>query len=332
MKFENSIQIELNDVYLIGSVKDRYGLNNIKIDKYENKCEVQCDWLMLKNEPNKIFCLYEDLLEDDSRRDELDQRIFKSDIEIINIKNVIRTQLKEIIKTEINEFLDRNINNISHYFECSKQEDTRNLKFNKVPSYIDVNEVGLDLLNSYSYNVNDKVNLYTNKIKYRDIGNGKIHFNFDQYNDKTDITFDLKNMKFEESNLQLLSRLYSKETLKKFLAYEQYKQAITPDYYNEIAKINRYLQGKKTISVLLKDGTEKKIEAETKNILNRDYEGFKLNADRDYNIDCLRAIKYGRYEMPINTNHLQNIEKQLDRLIDLGFENKFEEELEVEND
>ena len=176
------------------------------------------------------------------------------------------------------------------------------------------------------------MSLYTNKIKYRDIGNGKIHFNFDQYDDRNDITYDLKTMKFEETNMQLLNRLYSKDSLKKFLAYEQYKMAITPDYYNEIAKVNRYLQGKKTISVLLKDGTEKKVKAETSEILDRNYEGFKLTADRDYTIDNLRAIKYGHNEVSINANHLQNIEKQLDRLIDLGFTNNFEEELELENE
>lgn len=332
MKFEDSIQIELNEAYLIGNFEDRYGLNNLKIDKSDNNCEMKCDWCVLKNDPNKIFCLDEDILDEKSYKGKTDQKILNSNLQILNLKEIIRNQLQEIIQNEINKFIDTNINNISYFFEKSKSVDSNTPKFNKIPSFIVVYEVGIDLLKTNSYSIKEKVNMFVKNIKFRDIGNGKIHFGFDRYRNTDDVTYDLKTMKFEESNSELLSKLYSKETLKKFLAYEQYKKAITPDYYNEIAKINRFLQNKKTINVLLKDGTEKKVGAETYNILGKGNIGFKLNVDKDNNIERLRAVKYGRNEVSINANHLQNIDKQLDRLIDLGFDNNLEEELELENE
>ena len=121
-------------------------------------------------------------------------------------------------------------------------------------------------------------------------------------------------------------------SLKKIVAYEQYKRGLTPPFYNEIAKINKFLEGKKTVTLLLNDGESKQVPAQISNILATDYKEFWINTQmKNMDISNLRAIGYGKKELIINIENLINIDKQLDRIIEASEEKKLEiEDLENE--
>ena len=52
MKFENAIEIHLDNVILLGNKRD------FKLQGYDNKFLQLCHWCYLKQLPNQIFCLY----------------------------------------------------------------------------------------------------------------------------------------------------------------------------------------------------------------------------------------------------------------------------------
>ncbi len=60
----------------------------------------------------------------------------------------------------------------------------------------------------------------------------------------TSFEYNLEKQEFNISDEEILKKVYSEEKLKLILAYEQYTKGLTPPIYNEIAKINQFLEEK----------------------------------------------------------------------------------------
>ena len=116
MKFENAIEIHLDNVILLGNKRD------FKLQGYDNKFLQLCHWCYLKQLPNQIFCLYQNIIKDFNYRDELDKEIFNSDVKIVDFKESIYKELDRIFRDNINKFVEKNINNIAYFFDCNANE------------------------------------------------------------------------------------------------------------------------------------------------------------------------------------------------------------------
>lgn len=143
-----------------------------------------------------------------------------------------------------------------------------------------------------------------------------------------------------------MHKIYNSKELKFILAYEQYKQFKTPPIYNEISKINEFLEDKKSVTVELHNGTKIKAEAYLNSILDILPSGEIFIADRYCNkviegepIDyrkCLgtelKCIKFSRNILNIESEvftHLkqESIEKTEDEHKEEIIEDDEEEEL-----
>ena len=141
----------------------------------------------------------------------------------------------------------------------------------------------------------------------------------------------MNKMKFENKDIDIFKQIYRLGTLKKILAYEQYKRGLTPPFYNEVAKINQFLKDKKSVTLLFNDGYEKKVSAQIFEILTTNYKEFWINTEIDNkNIDNLKAIRYGKKELEVNIDNLKSLDKQLDEIITNSNNNLEIEELENE--
>lgn len=315
MKFENAVEIDLENIVLLGD-KDR-----VKIQGYDNKFAQYCHWCYLKDVPNQVFCLYQNILKDPSlSKSNLDNEIINSDNKVIDLKYEIYQVLDKILRENINKFVNKNINNISYFFD---NEVDKEYVFH-------LYDIGKDILNKGIHRVEGYINSLLDNFEYKDIFNGLIELS--TRTGKEHFVFDMTNMKFKENELDIFKKIYSMPKLIKILAYEQYKRGITPPFYNEVAKINEFLEDKKTVTLLLNDGEKKQVSAQISNILATNYKEFWINTQlNNMDITNLRAIGYGKKELIINTENLINIDKQLDEMI-ADRENKNLEIEELENE
>ncbi len=298
MKFKNAIEIHLDNVVLLGDKE------SFKMQGYDNKFSETCHWSYLKQEPTKLFCLYRNIIEDPIYREILDKEIFNSNVKVVDLKGSIYKELDRIFRDNINKFIEKNINNISYLFD------------DKADNYhsIGLSEIGIDLREKAFYGVDENIKILLNNFKYKDIANGLIELSTKTENNH--FIFDMKTMKFEDSDLDIFKNVYHLYTLEKFLAYEQYKRGITPPFYNEVARINEFLKGKKTVTLLFNDGYEKQVPAQISQILGTNHKEFWINTQvNDMNINNFRAIRYGKKELEINIENLKDLNKQLDEII-----------------
>lgn len=298
MKFKNAIEIHLDNVVLLGNKE------NFKMQGYDNKFLETCHWSYLKQEPTKLFCLYRTIIEDPIRRGILDKEIFNSNVKVVDLKGSIYKELDRIFRDNINKFIEKNINNISYLFD-DKADDYYS---------IGLSDMGIDLREKAFYGVDENIEILLNNFKYKDIANGLIELS--TRTGDNHFIFDMKTMKFEDSDLDIFKNVYHLYILEKFLAYEQYKSGITPPFYNEVAKINKFLEGKKMVTLLFNDGYEKQVPAQISQILATNHKKFWINTQvNDMNINNFRAIRYGKKELDINTKNLIPLQKQLDKII-----------------
>ena len=314
MKFENAIEIHLDNVILLGNKRD------FKLQGYDNKFLQLCHWCYLKQLPNQIFCLYQNIIKDFNYSDELDKEIFNSDVKIVDFKESIYKELDRIFRDNINKFVEKNINNIAYFFDCNANE------YQKISLY----EMGIDLREKRVYGVDENINILLNNFQYKDIANGIVELS--TRDGKEHLIFDMKTIRFENNDVDIFKKVYKLPTLKKFLAYEQYKRGMTPPFYNEVAKINQFLEGKKTVTLLFNKGYEKQVPAQIAQILATNGKEFWINTQVDnMDISNLRAIRYGKKELPIDIENLKSLDKQLDEMLANNEQNLEKEELEIES-
>lgn len=309
MKFENANEMNLENMVLLG---DR---SQFRMLGYNSQVTQFFYWCYFKDEPNKIFCLYPNILYKTEFRTNLDNEILKSKLIVIDLKGSIYNTLKRILEKNINNFIDKNINNVTYLFE--KNED----EYENISLY----EMGKDIRENQYYGLDRNISLLLNNFEYLDIANGLVKIS--SRTRRNDFVFDMKKMEFKNNEIDIFKEVYGLTSLKKILAFEQYKKGLTPPFYNEVAKINEFLEGKKTVTLLLNDGGRIQVPAQISNILATNNKEFWINTQlNNMDITNLRAIGYGKKELVINTENFMNLDKQLDDFIEKN-ENK---ELDIE--
>lgn len=311
MKYENANELILNNVVLLGDK------SQFKMLGYNNQVTQFFYWCYFKDEPKNIYCLNESIISDPERRSKLDNEIFKGKNVIIDLKGTLYNTLKRILNENIDKFVDKNMYNISYLFENNKSDYER----------ISLYEMGKDIRLNPNYGLHNNIGLLLNNFEYKDISAGLVKIS--SRTGKKDFIYDMKKMEFENDEVDIFKTVYGLTSLKKILAYEQYKKGLTPPFYNEVAKINEFLEGKKTVTLLLNDGESKQVPAQISYILATNCKEFWINTElNNKDISNLRAIGYGRKELIIDTENLMNLDKQLDKYIDNIEEPTQEKELD----
>lgn len=310
MKYENANELILDKLVLLGDK------NQFKMLGYNNQVTQYFYWCYFKDEPKNIYCLNERIISEPERKSELDKEIFKGKNIIIDLKGTLYNTLRRILNENIDKFVNENINNISYLFENDKSD------YENISLY----EMGRDIRKNQNYGLHNNISLLLNNFEYQDISNGLVKIS--TRTGKKDFIYDMKKMEFINNEIDIFKAVYGLTSLKKILAYEQYKKGLTPPFYNEVAKINEFLEGKKTVTLELNDGGRIQVPAQISNILATNYKEFWINTQlNNMDITNLRAIGYGKKELVVNTENLINIDKQqLDDFIEKS-ENK---ELDIE--
>lgn len=309
MKYKNANERILDKLVLLGDK------NQFKMLGYNNQVTQYFYWCYFKDEPKNIYCLNERIISEPERKSELDKEIFKGKNIIIDLKGTLYNTLRRILNENIDKFVNENINNISYLFENDKSD------YENISLY----EMGRDIRKNQNYGLHNNISLLLNNFEYQDISNGLVKIS--TRTGKKDFIYDMKKMEFINNEIDIFKAVYGLTSLKKILAYEQYKKGLTPPFYNEVAKINEFLEGKKTVTLELNDGGRIQVPAQISNILATNYKEFWINTQlNNMDITNLRAIGYGKKELVVNTENLINIDKQLDDFIEKS-ENK---ELDIE--
>ncbi len=310
MKYKNANELILDKLVLLGDK------NQFKMLGYNNQVTQYFYWCYFKDEPKNIYCLNERIISEPERKSELDKEIFKGKNIIIDLKGTLYNTLRRILNENIDKFVNENINNISYLFENDKSD------YENISLY----EMGRDIRKNQNYGLHNNISLLLNNFEYQDISNGLVKIS--TRTGKKDFIYDMKKMEFINNEIDIFKAVYGLTSLKKILAYEQYKKGLTPPFYNEVAKINEFLEGKKTVTLELNDGGRIQVPAQISNILATNYKEFWINTQlNNMDITNLRAIGYGKKELVVNTENLINIDKQqLDDFIEKS-ENK---ELDIE--
>lgn len=309
MKYKNANELILDKLVLLGDK------NQFKMLGYNNQVTQYFYWCYFKDEPKNIYCLNERIISEPERKSELDKEIFKGKNIIIDLKGTLYNTLRRILNENIDKFVNENINNISYLFENDKSD------YENISLY----EMGRDIRKNQNYSLHNNISLLLNNFEYQDISNGLVKIS--TRTGKKDFIYDMKKMEFINNEIDIFKAVYGLTSLKKILAYEQYKKGLTPPFYNEVAKINEFLEGKKTVTLVLNDGGRIQVPAQISNILATNHKEFWINTQlNNMDITNLRAIGYGKKELVVNTENLINIDKQLDDFIEKS-ENK---ELDIE--
>lgn len=309
MKYKNANELILDKLVLLGDK------NQFKMLGYNNQVTQYFYWCYFKDEPKNIYCLNERIISEPERKSELDKEIFKGKNIIIDLKGTLYNTLRRILNENIDKFVNENINNISYLFENDKSD------YENISLY----EMGRDIRKNQNYGLHNNISLLLNNFEYQDISNGLVKIS--TRTGKKDFIYDMKKMEFINNEIDIFKAVYGLTSLKKILAYEQYKKGLTPPFYNEVAKINEFLEGKKTVTLELNDGGRIQVPAQISNILATNHKEFWINTQlNNMDITNLRAIEYGKKELVINTENFINLDKQLDDFIEKN-ENK---ELDIE--
>ena len=295
--------------------------NDVSLDSF--RTEIRPRLMFLKSEPDKIYGLdtYDFTKE---YRCEIFKTAQEMGLEIINITEEIREKIRNIVDKELQKYIANNINNIDYITENSVRKyssyTTKSFDF-----FRDANEFGNDIRNNI-----EAVKKY--HIALKQVDNGIIGLYADSYS-KGSFEYNLEKQEFNISDEEILKRVYSDKILKLILAYEQYTIGITLPIYNEIAKINQFLEDKKTVTFELYNGTKIKAETRLNNILNIQDNGEIFIADRYTNkvieglpIEYrkilgteLKCLSYSRNVLNINSEALKSLnvkEKQEEQTIE----------------
>lgn len=312
MELENATVIDFGDVELLAIKEELYM-------GYNNEAKFVINWCRLKDKPNELICLNEE-------NDKLSKEIKDKDITIINIGRIIEKQFADILEKEINSFIGKNINNISYLFKKAEHTDAIGDKYYTNPDYLKIEDIGIDYLKERE-DINNRARVYTSAVYYDQLYNSKLKYLPSYYSSKNNaVEVDINEQKILTKPGFILNQVYTETSLCKILAYKQYELGITPPFYNEVAKINKFLTDKKTVTIILEDDREVKTKADITDIIDF-YNGvFILNKklfDLDFyeddlelrNINNLKAIRHGKTEIEIDTSNLKPLELQLDEII-----------------
>ena len=293
----------------------------VSINSYE--AEIRPKLMILKTEPDKLYGLdtYEFTKE---YKSEVFKKAQEKGWEIINITEVIREKIRNIVDRELQKYIANNINDIDYITEFSVREYS-NYTSQSFELLSEAQKFGKNIRNDL-----EVVNRYHIDVKQLD--NGIIGLYTDRHG-SVSFEYNIEKKEFSIPDEEILRKVYSDKELKLILAYEQYTKGLTPPLYNEIAKINQFLEDKKTVTFELHNGTKIKAESQLYNILDIQNNGKIFIADRYTNkvIEglpiqyCktlgteLKCLSYSRNVLNINSEALKSLkveEKQEEQTIE----------------
>lgn len=312
MELENATIIDFGDVELLANKEELYM-------GYNNEANFKINWCRFKDKPDELIRLNEEY-------NKLSNEIKEKKIPIIDIGKIIEKQFAEILEKELNSFIGKNINNVSYFFEKEEQTDANGNKYYTNPRFLKISDIGIDFLTE-RVDIKQKARAYTSACYYDQINHAILKYRASYYSSENSaIEVDMREQKILTQPEFIMNQVYNNVNLCKILAYKQYELGLAPPFYNEVAKINKFLKDKKTITVILKDNREFKTEANITDIIDFDNGVFfiqreLLNISYDevtkekIDINNLKGLRHGKTEIEINTNNLKPLELQLDEII-----------------
>lgn len=295
-----NIKIDLDKVILIG--KDA----NFNV-KY--KSEIETKWLLIKGIEDKIFCLRSNEIETEYPSD-LVKEIMKSNYEIIDLEKRIKGKVKTIIDKEISKIFEESMDKEDFALDYDIKENV-----NQSTGEITVYKEYQIINEAYQFGKNLRDDEY--RTRYLNLGITEINKGLISVME-TNIKYDLINDKFLNTDREIVLAFYNENEIRHILSYEKYKCDIGSTFYSEIAKINEFLQDKKSITVKLKNGTIFKTDAILRNIFDisstgdifiaQNYSQTIIEGENfrsyQYKINQLESLRYGKNELKINSKNL----------------------------
>lgn len=220
---EKNYKLENNGLtVLMNNTYDKYG-------KFEFK------GLIVADKPNTIF---------KSSVSSLDKT--PDGIEFISIRTYLFNMIKNKADKELKEYIDANINNFDFYTEqipMNEQEYDGKFVFFTNHIYFEESE--------YYKNQNMEMDLC-------EIAEGIVELNINS----CDITFDFRLNEFtkitkgshNDKRIVTPLEVFYSGMLHKILAFEQYKKGIAHKAFTEIINLGKFLEGKKSVKIILKNG------------------------------------------------------------------------------
>ena len=170
--------------------------------------------MTIKNKPGIVFKTY----------------VYKEEENMVSIGEYVYKKLKNIIDQRLQQYVKDNISRYDFY--TKKSEYNENIFFERFYTFKDkYTEKRCD----YNTSLNDIVE----GIATLSVNNCKCKFNL---------------VKDEFIDMTPLSKFYSEHDLNLMVAIEQYKQGTAHKIFTEIVNLNKFLEGKKSIKLILKDG------------------------------------------------------------------------------
>ena len=295
-----NIKIDLDKVILIG--KDA----NFNV-KY--KSEMETKWLLIKGIEDKIFCLKSNEIETEYPSD-LVKEIMQSNYEIIDLEKRIKGKVKTIIDKEISKIFEQSMDKADFALDYDIKEnvDQSTGEITVWKEYQIINEAS-----QFGKNLRDD----EYRTRYLNLGIKEINKGLISVME-TNIKYDLINDKFLNTDREIILAFYNENEIRHILSYEKYKCGIGSTFYSEFAKINEFLQDKKSITVKLKNGTIFKTDAIIRNIFDisstgdiyiaQNYSQTIIEGENfrthQYKVDQLESLRYGKSELKINSKNL----------------------------
>lgn len=295
-----NIKIDLDKVILIG--KDA----NFNV-KY--KSEMETKWLLIKGIEDKIFCLKSNEIETEYPSD-LVKEIMQSNYEIIDLEKRIKGKVKTIIDKEISKIFEQSMDkeDFALDYDIKENVDQSTGEVTVCKEYQIINE-------AYQFGKNLRDDEY--RTRYLNLGITEINKGLISVME-TNIKYDLINDKFLNTYREIILAFYNENEIRHILSYEKYKCGIGSTFYSEFAKINEFLQDKKSITVKLKNGTIFKTDAIIRNIFDisstgdiyiaQNYSQTIIEGENfrthQYKVDELESLRYGKSELKINSKNL----------------------------
>ena len=229
-----------------------------------------------------------------------------NDNKYYNISDFVYNKLKELADKELEQYLNKNINNMKLYkikdnswgssdiwFNLYKCKDEHEVKVEYVNS--DYNEITEGIM-SICYN-------HCHICKY-DLNEGKF--------------ISLMEERYGKTKIKTPLEIIYCEDLTQLLLVEQYKRGTCHKAFTELVNLNKFLKDKKSIKILLKDGTEIKMVdkysvrisdllqfmEDNKFYINNSYD-MKPRPSKVIDINELDCIQYGKNKYYINVENLK---------------------------
>lgn len=207
------------------------------------------------------------------------------------LRNHYIIEYTSLIKNQIEQFIKQKAMKLYRNEEYSRYKLYNEISISNIINY----EERTQFDNSYIKKITE-----TNKLVYEFDNNKQLVFN--------PYTGIIENLE------ELYKVGFFDRFINSYLILIEIENRTAPPFINEILKINKFLQDKKTIFFTFKDGEKTKINAKMDDILYKYKNKFSLNTSyKNYELKDLKSLNFSSKELDINTNAFTNLPKQIAR-------------------